>query len=147
MKNLLYSFFLVCIVACNNSGKKPSTTMERSNYEKACIERVLALDDSLGTVRNEAPKEISISESIKQYTAALKGLNFEGCPPKFANAFKDHRQAWEEILIVTDKYPKMRGELHEVFDSISVSKDSVEFKTRLDKIWATWEMVDDQSKP
>lgn len=147
MKNLCYAFLIISLVNCNNFGKDPSAKQVRSPNEKACIERILALDDSLGSIRNEATKKLPISQSIKQYAAALKDLDFESCPPTFTEAFKNHRKAWEEMLTVTDKYPEMRGELHQVFEHIGVSEDSVEFKTRLDRIWSTWEVVEEQSKP
>lgn len=135
------------LTGCKDSVKKTTSHQEFTQQEARCIKRVLAEDDSLGSIRNEAGRNMPVSKSILQYTKTLKALNFQECPPRFKEAFEQHRVAWEEMLQVTDKYSSVRGELHEVFDSIAVSKDSAEFKTRLDKIWSTWESVEKRSAP
>lgn len=143
--NLIFSLFMFPLLGCKESGKEMDSNQDFTRKEISCIRRMLKEDDSLGSIRNEAGRKMPVSKSIKQYTEALEALSFKRCPPGFTEAFKEHKKAWEEMLPVTDKYSGLRGELHEIFDSIAVSKDSAEFKTRLDKIWSTWELVEKRS--
>ena len=46
------------------------------------------------------------------------------------------------MTMVTDQYPNLRGEMHDLFDIIEKGKDSGAFKTHLKAIWDTWENVE-----
>ena len=54
--------------------------------------------------------------------------------------------AWEYMVYITDKYNSMRGEMHDLFDQIGASGDSLDFKVRLDAIWGTWGFVEEAMK-
>ncbi len=118
------------------------TTISSSENEIKCINRIIALDDSLGKIRNHACKIVSLSESITQYHMGIKENDLNDCPEEFKKAFFNHQLAWKDIKIITDKYPDLRGEMHTLFDSIEKGKDSTEFKKYLSNIWATWTIIE-----
>ncbi|NNC69658.1 MAG: hypothetical protein HKN90_02430 [Flavobacteriaceae bacterium] len=107
-----------------------------------CVDHIFKKDDSLGTVRNHTSEEISLSETIKRYTAALNHLDFSNCPDEFSAAFNEHIVAWNQMKDVTDRYSDLRGEMHDLFDVIDKSKDSSEFRAHLKAIWDTWEPIE-----
>jgi len=39
---------------------------------------------------------------------------------------------------VVTRYPDLRGEMHDLFDTLALSPDSIAFKLRVDEISATW---------
>lgn len=111
-----------------------------------CMERVLKLDDSLGSIRNHSSEKVSLSKTIADYTYALDNLNYEYCPEDFKSAFKKHAKAWQDMIMVTNQYPDLRGEIHDLFNQIEVSSDSLLFKNKLKQIWDTWSIIEDASK-
>ncbi len=138
-------FFI--LVGCKEKQrhKSPAHTASADSY-KNCIETILKKDDSLGTLRNHGSETVSLSETIKNYSKALKRLDFSSCPEGFSKAFDEHISAWNQMLSVTDKYPDLRGELHDIFDQIKTTPDSMVFETRLKAIWDTWESIDSIKK-
>lgn len=106
--------------------------------EKECITSIIAADDSLGKIRNHACENATLSMSIRNYVSGLKKLNFKNCPPGFEKAFDKHKKAWIAMLKITNKYPDMRGEMHELFDQLDKGNDAIEFKKYLKNIWDTW---------
>ncbi len=146
MKLSLTLLSLLLLVAChepnttrNNSGSKT----EREDMP--CVKRILKKDSILGKVRNEASKTITVSETINNYATDLKSLDYTHCPEEFKRAFDEHVEAWLAITAVTDRYPLMRGELHDLFTQLEESEDSTEFKSYVKKIWDTWEKVEKNS--
>ena len=125
------------IVSCQQKESKKA--MQNS---QECVDHIFKKDDSLGTVRNHASEEISLSETIKRYTAALNHLDFSNCPDEFSAAFNEHIVSWNQMEDVTDKYPDLRGEMHDLFDIIDKSRDSIEFRSHLKAIWDTWEPIE-----
>ena len=113
---------------------------------QTCIEKIIALDDSLGTIRNHACKTISLSETIKQYTAGMNQFDFQTCPEAFTVAFKKHIAAWTDMLVVTNQYPELRGEMHDLFDQLEVGEQAELFKSLLKSIWDTWAEVEQAMK-
>lgn len=140
MNNLLFTTLLVLLVACNSKRGEKDITVHTSSKE--CVEYVIANDDSLGGIRNHACEKISLSETIDDYVYSLDNLSFSNCPSAFTVAFEEHKNAWINITEVTDKYPDLRGEMHDVFDIIAIGPDSSEFNFYLAEIWATWEQVE-----
>ena len=82
-------------------------------------------------------EKVSLSETIQVYVDSLSTLDFSSCPEKFASSFQEHIDAWKAMIAVTDNFPDLRGEMHDIFDEIEKSENPGEFKTRLDKIWST----------
>ncbi len=117
-----------------------------SGNEYACIKYILETDSALGEIRNHNSKNISLSRSITEYTNVLLALNYSECPAEFSNAFKAHIQAWTDVKRITDNYPALRGELHDIFNSIEKTRDSVEFKALVKNIWDTWTLVEGYSQ-
>ena len=127
------------LVNCADAKKsKDSTTLS----QKDCIDAVLKQDGALGKIRNHACETISLSKTIAQYVDAINNLDYEGCPDEFRKAFKSHTAAWSEMGKFTENYPDLRGEMHDLFDSIEKTKDSTTFKPLLKAIWDTWSSIE-----
>lgn len=117
--------------------------MERESIN--CIKQIFEKDSIFGDIRNHASEKISLSEVINNYSKNLKSLDYSHCPDIFESAFHKHIDAWLDFRNVSDKYPLIRGELHDIFAIIEKSKDSTEFKSRLGQILETWKIVEENS--
>ena len=107
-----------------------------------CINHVIAVDDSLGKIRNRECENLSLSRTILNYTKAMQQIETKDCPPAFSKAYSSHRDAWNAMLPITDNYPDLRGEMHVLFKQLEQSKDSVAFKKFQSAIWTTWAEVE-----
>lgn len=113
----------------------------------ACVESVMALDDSLGRVRNHLSEMIPVHESIEHYVQSSEiYLNFEDCPALFQSAFQRHTNAWKEMAKVCEEYAEYRGEMHSVMDRIAIECDCKEFNEALSEIWESWAEVENVTK-
>ncbi|MDX1912902.1 MAG: DUF4932 domain-containing protein [Saprospiraceae bacterium] len=110
--------------------------------QELCMQNVIALDDSLGRLRNHACERISMSETIKNYVSALESIPFNGCPANFADGFKQHCAAWLALLPFTDRHPELRGEMHVLFKQLETGHDGEAFKAGVKKVWDTWDLVE-----
>ena len=136
----IYIVVLVLLATYSCQKTKKEKAIVRTSQE--CVAYIFKTDDSLGTVRNHSCEKISLSQTIKQYTAELNKLDFSNCPEDFSNAFEAHITAWDKMTEVTDRHNELRGEMHDLFDSIEKSTDSSEFKVRLKAIWNTWKPIE-----
>ena len=135
------------LLGCNGANKKENSS--DSNMEGKsinCINQIIKKDSILGDIRNHSTERISLSETIDNYSKSLKSLDFSNCPEDFELAFNKHIDAWLDFRKLSDKYPLLRGELHDIFSIIEKSKDSIEFKSRLNEILETWKLVEQSSK-
>ncbi|WP_298904125.1 hypothetical protein [uncultured Psychroserpens sp.] len=140
---LYYIFIcLLLILGCKNSEEKNKVPIS----EEQCIKTILEQDSILGNIRNHATETLSLNTTITNYTDSLKDLDFNYCPDDFSNAFQTHIDAWIAMKTVTDNYSNLRGEMHDVFDQIELSKDSVAFKTKLKAIWDTWKTIEERQQ-
>jgi len=151
MKQVIRISFLIItillfIISCGESKLNNGNNSSADIIIDNCVKMIIADDDSLGTVRNNACKEISLSQTIINYTASLKSLDFSNCPKPFSDAFKSHIKAWNKMLVETDNYPEFRGEMHDIFDQIKAGPDSTKFKILEAEIWSTWSAVEDAMK-
>ena len=146
----LFNFILILLVlSCNNAEKKGNQTKLENVTdikEAACMESILKRDSELGKIRNHSSEQISLSETIDNYTNSIKSLNYSSCPEKFTIAFHEHIEAWLDVKKVSDKYPELRGELHVIFSEIEKKKDSLEFKSLELKLFDTWKIVEEITK-
>ena len=142
MNRILLITAVIILAACGNSSKK----IEAELSAQECIESVIALDDSLGSVRNYATVNQSLSLTIDEYVNALKDIDFSNCPTDFTKAFDSHIEAWKNAKIITDKYLNIRGEMHDLFTIIENDQDSTEFKQLVAEIWSTWGDVENSIK-
>jgi len=114
------------------------------DYREA-IQRVLEEDSALGAIRNEGVREHAVHEVVGEYAQALGEIDFGGCPGDFREAFWQHTRAWEQMVGVLKPYAMERGEMHEVFDRLTVevaaSRNVVQDK--LGEVWMTWGVVED----
>ncbi|MEQ1745605.1 MAG: nuclear transport factor 2 family protein [Saprospiraceae bacterium] len=106
-----------------------------------CMGDALVLDDSLGRVRNRACEATSLSQTIRQYAAAIGQIG-AGCPEAFAAGFKKHAAAWMALLPVTDRYPDLRGEMHGLFKQLESGKHGEAFKPLVKAVWDTWAEIE-----
>jgi hypothetical protein len=143
MRGLLIPIFIAVIylIACTARTEESDAA-----HERECIEVILATDDSLGQLRNNASKTMPLSTVIRGYVHDLKQLETHGCPDDFVVAVDAHRAAWIGMLDITDKYPDLRGEMHVLFDSIAAGRDSTGYKIRLQAVWDTWEVVLEEAR-
>jgi hypothetical protein len=109
--------------------------------KRNCFKKVFEKDSIFGNIRNHASETMPISKAITNYSVNLKSLDYSHCPEEFESAFQKHIEAWLNFREVSDKYPSLRGELHDIFSIIEKGKDSTEFRSRLKQILETWKMV------
>ncbi|NNE33177.1 MAG: hypothetical protein HKN40_12495 [Winogradskyella sp.] len=122
---------------CINRGTK-HITLNKTN----CIENVIEKDSEFGKLRNHQCETKTLHTTIIDYTEAMRNINFENCPETFSVAFKNHITAWDSMGEFTKKYSELRGEMHNLFDSIKKTNDSLQFKILLKDIWNTWTHVE-----
>ena len=136
---------LILLASCGKSND--SKDLDQQNLaNKNCIDKIIAVDDSLGKIRNDACNKISLSSAINQYVKSLKELDYIDCPDSFSTAFHNHLHAWINILEITDHYPDLRGEMHSLFNTLEKSEHSERFKILLNEIWETWSLVEKEMK-
>lgn len=141
-------FISLLVFGCNGHNKKnDSSASDVERKRKDCVKQIFEKDSIFGNIRNHDSEKISISEAIHNYSKNLKSLNYSNCPEKFETAFRNHIDAWIDFRKVSDKYPLLRGELHDIFAIMEKSKDSTEFKSRLDQILETWKIVEESANP
>lgn len=147
--NVLLKIALLLIIGLVTFGCTPKkkTSQDKVMDAKSCVEHVIAVDDSIGRLRNHNCEKISLSETIKIYVNGIESINFENCPEDFTKAFKDHKDAWKDMITLTDKFPDLRGEMHDLFKIIEKGEEKDIFKPLLDNIWATWADVEKSMKP
>ncbi|MGH2667444.1 hypothetical protein [Flavobacterium sp.] len=137
----------VCFLSsCDRSIQRFQQQNQISEAERACVDKVIAIDDSIGKIRNKECQKLSLSQTISNYTDKMKKISTEGCPKEFSKSFNQHIDSWKNLLEVTDKYPEMRGEMHDLFKELEKSKDSAVFKKLKNVVWETWDLVEITSK-
>ncbi|UNZ00015.1 hypothetical protein MQE36_06610 [Zhouia spongiae] len=132
----IISVLTLFYVSCD-SNKGKDTKVARN-----CIDRVLLADSQLGKKRNHECEQISLTQTIDNYVKGLREVDFGNCPLEFERAFEKHIAAWVEMTKVTDRYSGLRGEMHDLFDQIKQTKDSVQFDKSLKEIWRSWEVIE-----
>lgn len=142
----LFALFALALLttACRSAGHP--AVAKTANSPQDCIQRVIALDDSMGRVRNHACETISLAQTVQNYADGMKQADFRNCPPAFADAFERHRQAWINLIPVMEKYPDMRGEMHILFNHLEIGKDAASFNPLLKAVWDTWAEVETAMK-
>ena len=141
---LLAVFFCFFFLACDNAEKKqpPAAKDQLTLSQKEAIKKVIAADEAIGKVRNHACEKISLAETIQHYTDGLAAIDYSYCPEDFKKAFAKHRKAWLLLIPFVEKYPDMRGEMHDLFDQLEKGKDGETFKLMVNAVWDTWAEVE-----
>ncbi len=137
-------FFSGCGV--NRQRSNLQNPQAESSILQTCIENAIALDDSLGKVRNHACETLPLAIAIQQYADGLQWIDYTTCPLKFSAAFEAHRQAWLQMIPYLQKYPEHRGEMHYLFGEFEKGPDSATFKPLLKNIWDTWAVIEEAMK-
>ena len=147
MRLLLILIILFFFIACKKGENRNTlNTISLEEQHVNCIEDIFEKDSVLGEIRNHAPKAMALSEAINSYTHDLESLDFSNCPENFTASFKKHIEAWKMVTKVSDKYPALRGELHDIFEALETGSDSTEFKLLLKEVWDTWNVVKESSQ-
>lgn len=147
MKRSYLIVSLIILFGCKETGEKRIDSEEKIiSASTNCIERIFMTDSIFGAVRNRASEQISMSESISNYTNSLDSMDYTHCPATFKAAFEEHTRAWSQMKNVSDKYPSLRGELHDIFAQLEKSEDSTEFKKLLKGIMDTWKVVEETAE-
>jgi hypothetical protein len=143
MRTLLAVFLLV-VTGCGGDRPRSDRRASETVDEVTAIYDVLAIDSELGIIRNSATETKPLAIAIREYVAALDSLDFSACPEDFTEAFRYHRNAWEESIPFFEEFADLRGEMHELFDQIR-SRD-VETRDALERaevpIWDSWREVE-----
>lgn len=142
MKILFFILFAGVVAGCTGTtftqgGDTPATALQ-----KECMERVLRMDSTMGAGRNRASRKMPLSQAIRDYVRGIEAIDFRGCPAAFTGAFTRHKEAWKGLLPITDKYPRLRGELHQLFGQLEKGPHAEDFKRRLGAVWDTWAEVE-----
>lgn len=104
---------------CQRVGKAAS------NSQQQAITQVLALDSVLSQQRDHLPEKHSLATAIQAYVYGLESIDFDRCPPEFAQAFKKHRDAWSETISFFQKHDNLRGEMHAVIEQIRKTDQNI----------------------
>jgi hypothetical protein len=146
MAKSIILFLFILLLGCKDYNKKEDSNLlneERKSID--CVKQIFEKDSIFGGIRNHASEKISLSEAINNYSKNLMSLDFSNCTEEFELAFHKHIEAWLDFRKVSNKYPLLRGELHDIFTIIEKSEDSTKFKSKLDKILETWKIVKESS--
>ena len=147
MKSVIALILFSLLFACKGNEEKPKASdLKIKTGRTDCVTEIFRKDSILGEIRNHASENISLSETIKNYSNNVLSLDYSYCPKEFKLAFQNHIKAWQKIRKVTDKHLSLRGELHNIFSELEKSEDSTEFKSHLKEIWDTWKIVEENSK-
>lgn len=136
----------MCLISCHSNNPSKiggNAILEQHNN---CIETALSLDDQAGRIRNHACESTSLSQAILNYTQSLEQIDFSSCPKDFKAAFEGHIRAWQAAMEITDKYPNLRGEMHDLFKRIEEGQDGEKFKSKVKAIWDTWAEIEKANK-
>ena len=145
--SILTFICLFLFLSCDEkSNQRQPQAESAANVEKSCMEKIIEEDNTLGTTRNHACEKTTLAETIVNYANALEQLDYGDCPKAFSQAFARHIQAWRDMIPLVEKYPDMRGEMHDLFDEIEKGKDAETFKPLLKAIWDTWAEIEDAMK-
>jgi hypothetical protein len=132
--------------ACRRSGPIPSddatSTKERVAPREA-IDRVLEMDALLSRQRNRLCQHQSLAAAVQAYVLGIDCLDFGPCPDRFSQAFRRHRDAWNDSIEFLRKHDSLRGEMHELFAQIERIDEAGrnDLKRHADAISATWNEV------
>lgn len=143
-KFILLSFSLFLLFSCDNKEQKKTAIAQ--DPAQICMQQVISMDESLGGIRTRASENISLSASINQYIESTNIINLEDCPKDFREAFEKHQQAWLNTLVITDKYPSLRGQMHILFEQIAQGEDAEALAPLVKNIGDTWVAVEQTIK-
>jgi hypothetical protein len=130
--------------SCASQRASPT---EETEARRGAIERVLAIDARLGSVRNERTRQWRLAETACWYARELEALDYEGTPPAFECAFRGHARAWNAFGKAVGRcaaFDDERGEMLEVIERLlNADQAGVDtIRRRLDDEWATWSEVE-----
>ena len=137
---MIYTLLFISLVSTGSCKSRSESQIPLNSG--SCIESVFNTDSILGINRNHDSETISLSEAITRYVDAFDSISFDDCPLVLKQSFSDHLEAWRNMLEVTDNYPNLRGEMHNLFDQLDAGQDSLRFRTLLAQVWSTWSGVE-----
>lgn len=134
--NVTSTLFLVCALLHTVSIEAKDNQLKEW---RAGIKHILSRDDALGSIRNHATEKQSLAHSVKDYTAALRQLDYSNTPSVFSDSFQRHIEAWENATKFFEQFGDLRGEMHDLFDQIREKNSQLPIYEKA--IWDTWKNV------
>lgn len=115
---------------------------------QAAIDQVLALDSVLSKQRDRLPEKHTLATAVQAYVFGLENIDFSQCPDEFTQAFKHHREAWNNSISFFEKHDQRRGEMHAVIEEIRKLDSTVvaELDQCMRPIFETWQQVEKAAK-
>ena len=146
---------LIVVQAGQKSGETQALQFECHRAEKGtpydnhqAIAQVFALDAVLSRQRDRLPQKHSLATAVQAYVLGLDNIDFGKCPAEFSQAFKKHRDAWNDSISFFEKHDQMHGEMQSVIDRIREMDQTV--VSELDRcmlpISDTWKAVENEAK-
>lgn len=105
---------LSTLFSCRDTRTLSSASTAEEPYGQA-IRTIFDEDDRAATIRNHACEDTTLTETVRQYVAAIDAMDFSRCPADFTSAFKKHRDAWANTIPFFTAFDTLRGEMHELF--------------------------------
>ncbi|MDX1741261.1 MAG: hypothetical protein R3178_08215 [Rhodothermales bacterium] len=145
---MLLAVVLPAVLGCGGEPSRNGNEAMRAGGttvgEVTAIYDVLAIDSELGIIRNSATETKPLSTAIRNYVSALDTVDFSACPEDFTEAFRYHRNAWEESIPFFEPFGDLRGEMHDLFEEIrDQSMDTRDALERVEvPIWDSWREVE-----
>jgi hypothetical protein len=145
-KAIILTFLLISTLSnCQQSGQKSSSLTGPAGTEAPSAEAIriiMAADEKLGDIRNHACEDTTLAETVRRYVAGLAALDFSRCPEDFTAAFRAHRDAWEATISFFDQFGELRGEMHELLETIEQGEKAPALQSYIRPVWDTWGKVD-----
>lgn len=119
-----------------------------SNPQHAAIEQVFALDSVLSKQRDRLPEKLSLAAAVQAYVFGLDNIDFSHCPEAFRQAFKNHRDAWNNSISFFNKHDQLRGEMQAVIADIRKMDSAVvsELDRCMRPVFETWKQVESSAQ-
>lgn len=119
---------------------------ERSNHssQRMAIQKVYEIDGVLAKQRDHLPENNSLAFAISSYVLGLDSIDYSQCPDEFAEAYKNHRDAWNDSIAFFKNHDELRGEMHALMEKLRQQDTAVsrELETKLKKVKDTWTEVE-----
>ena len=148
---LLLMFGMAMVSSCQNAVQQSNSSggiEDQKNQHAEAIKSIFTQDAKLGSIRNHACEDTSLTATVRQYVADLDALDFSACPADFAVAFQKHRDAWQDALGFFKPFDELRGEMHDLFEQINQTGEAqkAELTKYVQAITDTWTEVENLAR-
>ncbi len=128
----------------NQVPSSESRSTDQPSAARRAMMQVMEIDRVLAAQRDEMPESLPVADAVASYVSGLAAINFDECPDDFTDAYRRHRQAWEESIPFLKEHPQLRGEMHGLFDEIRQMDKSIseQLDRHLQAIGESWSDVE-----